>query len=462
MRELVGTLDRFWFAAVPARRLAVIRLLVGGYSLYYLGSSYFQLPIRASGPPGTYEPVGLAWLLPGPLPPWVFQGVLLATLVTNVAFAVGWRFRISGPLFGALLVYLLCYRNSWGMIYHSDNLLVLHALVLGFSRAADALSVDSLVRHARQVGSTRLFDVPRALASWEYGWPVRLVCTVTCLTYFLAGVAKVAGPAGWGWVSADSLKGQIAVDGLRKHMLAGGAPDLALAFAAWDEVFLAIGVLTLVVELGAPVAVWHRTVGAIWVFAALLMHWGILFMMGIEFTYALLGLPFVAFFRLERLLPPVDARAVVLYDGRCAQCLASRRCFDWLDWAGRTIWVSFRNPVVRAAVPRLRDDELEREMWVVASDGRMFSGFSGWRHLLTSLPLVRLPALLLYISPIARAGEALYAWQAERRTLCPVSSEPPIAPGPWVSILAHASGIGGPLDPQVSGRGQPAAPVSLP
>jgi predicted DCC family thiol-disulfide oxidoreductase YuxK len=439
MREFVGTLDRFWFAAMPARRLAVLRLLVGGYSLYYLGSSYFQLPIRASGPPGTYEPVGLAWLLPGPLPPWVFQGVLLATLVTNVAFVVGWRFRVAGPLFGVLLAYLLCYRNSWGMIYHSDNLLVLHALVLGLSRAADALSVDALVQHARQVGRARLFDVPRALTSWEYGWPIRLVCAVTCLTYFLAGIAKVTGPAGWEWVTAESLRSQIAVDGLRKQMLAGSAPDLAFAFAAWDEFFLGIGVLTLVVELGAPAAVWHRWVAAIWVPAALMMHWGILFIMGIEFTYALLGLPFVAFFPLERLLSPVDSRVVVLYDGRCARCLASRRWLAWMDRTGRAMWVSFRDPDVRAVVPRLRDDQLEREMWVVASEGQMFPGFAGWRHLLATLPVTRLPSLLLYLPPIAGAGERMYRRTARHRRLCAVAPQVPTPPGPWIAILARAS-----------------------
>ena len=76
------------------------------------------------------------------------------TIVVNVAFLLGWGFRLSGPAFALLLLGILCYRNSWSMIYHSDNLLILQALVLGWTRAADALSIDELMRRGATVTAT--------------------------------------------------------------------------------------------------------------------------------------------------------------------------------------------------------------------------------------------------------------------------------------------------------------------
>ncbi|NJM08483.1 hypothetical protein HC891_23340 [Candidatus Gracilibacteria bacterium] len=58
---------------------------------------------------------------------------MVATLLANLAFMLGIGHRVSGPVFAGLLLWLLSYRNSWSMIYHNDNVLVLHALILGFS-----------------------------------------------------------------------------------------------------------------------------------------------------------------------------------------------------------------------------------------------------------------------------------------------------------------------------------------
>ena len=127
------------------------------------------------------------------------------------------------------------------------------------------------------------------------------MCTVTVLTYFLAGVAKVAGPLGWSWGTGEALRGQIAVDALRKELLGSGGP--ALAFALYDQVllFAIMGVGTLILELGAPVVVFSRRLSRWWVLSVFLMHWGVFFIMGIRFRYQLCGLLFASFFELERI-----------------------------------------------------------------------------------------------------------------------------------------------------------------
>jgi predicted DCC family thiol-disulfide oxidoreductase YuxK len=480
MRKFFQRLDRFWFAAVPADRLAALRVLVGAFSLYYLAFHYFRFSMVASGDVDHYEPVGLATLLIEPLPVAVFQCIFLVTLLANAAFLLGWRYRYTGPLFGVLVVFLLCYRNSWSMIYHSDNLLVLQALILGFSRAADAFSLDSLegVRLARPENGS-----PEAASSWRYGWPIRLICAITVSGYFLCGVAKVAGDLGWSWATGEALRGQLAVDALRKEFLGDGAPAVVFTLYQHIELFWVIGVGTLVLELGAPAALLHKWIGRWWAIGALMMHWGIYFIMGIIFDYSLSGIVFAAFFPLERplrwasswrakagRLPATaaepEACTVVLFDGRCGMCRRSRRVARGLDWFGRVAWLDFHEPDVRAAVPHLRDEQLETEMWVITPDGRMRGGFEGWRTLLKGFPLTFLPSFLLYLPPVAWLGRRVYPFIARRRRLSCQWAVPFDRPGgPWHKTLQRSRPAGAAPVPEAissTAAGVPQSAASTP
>lgn len=130
---------------------------------------------------------------------------------------------------------------------------------------------------------------------------------------------------------------------------------------------------------------------------------------------------------------------VVLFDGRCGLCQNSRRWCARIDWLGAVEWVNFRDPLVRAAIPQLTDDQLEQEMWVVSADGLMRPGFSGWRHLLKSFPLTFLAALLLFVPPLPWLGRRVYAFIARRRRLrCEITTPPAPPTGPWRTILRHA------------------------
>jgi hypothetical protein len=293
MKSWLKRLEEFWFAAAPPERLALLRIAVGAFALYYIGARYDMLMKIAGTDASLFDPVGLAAISGRPLAVGLFQGLLIATLLANGAFLLGWRFRLTGPLFGLLLMWLLCYRNSWSMIFHSDNAMVMHAMILGLSRAGDAWSLDA--RRRRKAAPA---DLPIE-AGWQYGWPIRLSCAITTATYFLAGVAKLA-TQGFGWASGEALRAQVAVDSLRKELLGEGAP--ALAYALYDEIWLfaILGAGTLVFELGAPLALLHKRAGQFWAAQVWLMHVGIYFVMGISFRYQLLGLIFLSFLDADR------------------------------------------------------------------------------------------------------------------------------------------------------------------
>jgi hypothetical protein len=237
-----------------------------------------------------------------------------------VAFILGWRFNRTGPIYAALLLWVLCYRNSWSMIYHMDNLLLIQAVILGLTRSADALSVDALVgrssgERASAGGSSGLH--------WEYGYPIMLLCAATAVTYVLSGVAKIASPAGLAWGLGETLRSQVAFDGLRKDLIAKGAEPMA--FVLYGNMGLAtiLGGGTLILELGAPLALLNRRIGWLWALGAFTMHWGIYAVMGIVFWYHLSGLAFVPFLLDER--PIAWCRATVARGRRAFLAWQARR-----------------------------------------------------------------------------------------------------------------------------------------
>lgn len=294
MKTLSQSIQRFWFSDAPAERLAALRIVVGLFSLGYLLPRLGMLMDISRQGHELFEPVGIVGWLENPLPPMAFLLLVLTTLLANLAFLLGWRFRLSGPLFGILLLTTLCYRNSWSMIFHNDNILVLHALILGLTPAADAWSLDS-----RRKAPGSLLLGPADGSGWQYGWPVRLMGAVALAPYLLSGIAKLAGPMGLAWVSGHVMRDQIAVDTLRKIVLGTSSSDAIYTFYHQSGLFLVLGLTTMIVELGAPVAFFHHKTRWAWAILAFLMHWGILFMMDITFRYQLFGAMFACFFPVE-------------------------------------------------------------------------------------------------------------------------------------------------------------------
>jgi hypothetical protein len=277
-------------ATAPAARLGVVRFLVGGYTLTRLAPRRSMLRQVVRTDPALFAPVGPARILRRPVSPRVADALNDATLITTALFTLGVRHRLVGPLHSALLTWTLAYRNSWSMVYHDDNMLVIHTLLLGASPAADAASLDALTSTARPAPHPR------------YGWPLHLMNTTSTLAYFVAGVAKVAGPSGWSWARGDTMRRHIAVDGIRKHLFGGQVTPTAYSLYRHRPLFTAMGAGTLALELGAPLCLLDRRVGRCWTLAMYGLHWGVRLIMDIPFPYQLSGTSFAAWFDTERLL----------------------------------------------------------------------------------------------------------------------------------------------------------------
>lgn len=278
----MNRLDRWLFSEIPAERLAAVRILVGAFAWIYLTArspDFFDLATRT---PGRFDGVGIvaAWS-----EPWTAQGVLTsyaACWLLAGAFTLGLWFRFLAPAFALGLTLLLTYRNSFGMVFHTENLLVLHVWILAFAPCA--------TRWAYAPRS------PKAKRRPALAWPLRLMALVCVSTYMLAGIAKLAN-SGSGWLSGEVLMGHIAYDALRKSQVGGSFSPLGPWLLRVPWIFGPLAWLSVLWEIGAPLALIRERWGHAWVAGAWCFHFGVWVLMFIFFPYPLTGIAFLAFFK---------------------------------------------------------------------------------------------------------------------------------------------------------------------
>ncbi len=277
--------DRWFFQRAPASRLAAIRLLVGAFCVAYLLIRSAHVLTLASNPAARFHPVGPVSVLSSPLPAPVHYAVFGLTLLAGLAFTLGWRYRITGPAFALLATWVFAYRCSWGMIFHTEHLLTLQLLVVGFSPAADALSLDAR-------------DRPPPALDGRHGWPLRLLAVATVIAYLLAGIAKLR-VSGLEWMNGDILRLHVAYDNLRKIELGDWHSPIGVVLVRYPWLFPPLAWLSVVLEMGAPLALLHPRLGKLWALGIWSFHVGVLAMMWILFAYPLSFLPFLCFFEPE-------------------------------------------------------------------------------------------------------------------------------------------------------------------
>jgi hypothetical protein len=290
---------RYFAPEVPAR-LAALRVLVGLFGTVFLIVRTDYLFDIASLPAVRFAPVGVLGLLDDPLPVGLVRAVVFGTIVLAAAFTLGWRHRVTGPLYAAGLLVVTTFDNSWQHVAHTENLLTLHTIVLAFSPSAAVWSLDA--RRARR----RVDDVP---AGERYGWPVRLLSVITVCTYALAGWAKLRN-GGFDWLTGDVLRNQIAHDNVRKALLGDRWSPIGAWLSEHAWVFPPMAMASVVVELGAPLALLRGRIRLAWVAAAWCFHAGVLVLMAILFAYPLSGVAYASFGHPERLWAAARRRTV--------------------------------------------------------------------------------------------------------------------------------------------------------
>jgi hypothetical protein len=148
---------------------------------------------------------------------------------------------------------------------------------------------------------------PPAEPDARYGWPVRLVSLITVSTYVIAGIAKQRN-GGLHWITGDVLRNQVANDNLRKIVLGDSYSPLGGSMVAHGWLFPPMAFGTMVIELGAPLALLRGRIRTVMVGAMWFFHVAILGIMAIVFIYPLTVIAYASLLRPERLADAVLAR----------------------------------------------------------------------------------------------------------------------------------------------------------
>jgi hypothetical protein len=276
--------------ATDAQRLAMLRIAVGTYAFLFLFIRSLHLWNAATYPPSRWKPVGILVPLTSAPAPWIFRSLLLLSLVVGVGFVTGWRYRLTGPVFAVLFLLVTTFRFSWGSVLHTEHLVVIHLLLIGFSQADHAWAL-------RQSHTKGRAHVPKS----TYTWAIQTCAVATVIGYTVSGIAKLRY-GGWDWISGDVLRNQIAFDNLRKITLG----DIHSPLAGWiinnDAPLKIFAPFSVFLEIAAPAALLHSLFRTVWVLGIWLFHVAVLALMAIVFPYQLLAIAYLPLLLMTPLL----------------------------------------------------------------------------------------------------------------------------------------------------------------
>lgn len=264
------------------RRYRVLRGLIAGYAAVWVAVRSSALLDTLDFSTRRFDPVGPLAFLDGPVPDLLVVGAVIVTPVAAVLLAFGRREALTGPLAAIGFLFVTTYRNSWGQLFHTENLVAMHLVVLALAPLVDRMRPGE------------------ADADADRSWAVDALAVLTVCTYVVAGVAKLR-ISGTAWLDGDVLRHQIAFDNARKQVLG----DTSSPFAGWilrqGWLLGPAAIMTMLVELGAPLALLRGRAAAIWCGLAASFHLAIVVFMAILFPYHLLGIALAPLLPVERL-----------------------------------------------------------------------------------------------------------------------------------------------------------------
>jgi Vitamin K-dependent gamma-carboxylase len=264
--------DGFWFTPTSPRNLAAARIVFSAYSLWVLASR--SLADVSGLPPDFWSRVDATarWRyldFPGH---FALERILVWVAGTALVCAMlGILSRLSCFVAGILLYHLAPLESIiWIPHPYARGLTisVLALLTLSFSPCGDCLVLQPLSRR------------PKAVTSDDYTWPVRLIQVFLVEIYLFSGYAKIA-VVGWKWASPSNIRNWVL------YCIEEDQIGVFHSFGAWIAdrplVCLAMGVGTLVFELGLVTVLFSKTARRVLVPMVALFHLAILLSMNLTF-----------------------------------------------------------------------------------------------------------------------------------------------------------------------------------
>ena len=246
----------------------------GSLALFFLlnGGTGFTI---GSASPYLYEPRGLtAWLGIPYLSPAAMRVLMTVTYLAWACAAVGLLTRPAKVATAALMFLAVGFEQAYEPGSNHTHYLLLYSLVcLSFSSSDHDWSVDAWLQ-SRRPGRPRPLQNPGGLGST--GLPRQAVLLLAVTVYFSSGLSKLTD-AGLIWSNGYSLQYYIAsqVDRTSFEVITG----LRTWVSEQRWLCQALSVLTMLIELGAPLALISRRLRHVMIPAWVGMHMGIVLLM---------------------------------------------------------------------------------------------------------------------------------------------------------------------------------------
>jgi predicted DCC family thiol-disulfide oxidoreductase YuxK len=410
--------SEFFSATADPLNLGIARVVV--FSALLLQESYgrivrfAQLPDVLQLPPVAWAPI----LKVFPVHPQVVAIVYFLFATACIAAIAGAFSRISCLLAALLSIYTLGIPQFYGKVNHYHHL-VWFALILGFSRCGDALSIDSLFAAAKRADTGEI-DPPAA--SRAYGLPLRFMMALLALVYFFPGTWKLAR-GGWAWIFSNNLQIQM----YEKWAEFGTwTPWLRIDRYPWVMPVFALLTVSFEISFGWMI-LWPRLrpVAAI---AGLAFHNGIGMLMRIPFLA--LQFMYVIFVDWKGLFVALgktlfSRNLPVIYDDSCKLCRRAVAVLQSLNWAGRVQFVgsSDQASLIELGAEDLCPNGSLPNFTAITSDGRVYR-YDAYLRLVPRLPLLLPLWPIMILPPVRMLGEWIYNRVAHSRICSVVRAKP--------------------------------------
>jgi predicted DCC family thiol-disulfide oxidoreductase YuxK/uncharacterized membrane protein YphA (DoxX/SURF4 family) len=432
--KLMKQWNNYWFQPAPLVDLAICRIMIVGFQLYWLtlgrktlaGQGFLNVFHTLSQLPNElYDPLPILHLLIWPLG-WTYRPsfevleiIYWITVGAGILALIGLKTRPSLFVFAIGNVFMQAFIYAFKEIHHPEALMLIALSILALSPAGRVLSVDDL-QDRSSVAMRRLsfedFNIFKEKSSFAR-WPLLLVQWLFSLIYFSAVFEKI-NQSGLDWVNGYTLQYYLMQDGFRWNI------ELGIWLSQYHTVVWLISWLTVL---------WQGTFFLILIFPFLAY---VYIPLGIGFhttIYLTLGAPFFHWLALYAVFIPwarlikgplgrltflhSSKGAEILYDGQCPLCIRTMTQLRYLDWFDnlRFTDVISRWPSLAEKHPDLSLENCLREMYLLLPDGSVRKGFFTFREILWHLPPLW-PLLIVFYLPLASTlGPKIYRRIASRR-----------------------------------------------
>lgn len=418
-RGVLAPFYDFWFAPTTPTNLGIGRMLLFGLTLwFYWPIDYTVWGTDSLDPAFANHPIFLFRFLHLAVTP--VKTIAILEFVWKLGLfmsCIGLFTRFINKVTFLVGLYVMALPNNFGKTGHGDAVLVLAMFVMALSKCGDGWSMDALIR-------AWIRRDPRGSAkpaSGEYRWPVRMVWLLSAMVFFGAGVTKLRW-SGLAWVTSDNLSNTI-----MQHYygsISRTPSGLGLWVAQHKLLCKIIAGMTILIEIGFPLALFSKAARWVLVPAMFLAQVGIYQLMGVLFLQFMFVYAFwVPWDRIGQIIERAVKRVrgsgkyIMLYDGGCGICRSVASVVTRLDLLHRIEPIDVLNEwtMVAKRFGLLTQERCLTDMHVVRPDGKVVTRFEAYRSLAWTIPALWVVLPILYVPGVPLIGDRVYGYIAASR-----------------------------------------------